>query len=188
MYKEGKKMAPPPPTQTLTQLFFNYLDPRKFMFWMIFVVILLIGAAVYGYYTFYLPSALARNFNDLSNKNPIANGQGGGGDILIYFFSVDWCPHCKTAKPEWQTFSDNYDDAEINGYTIRCMSKDCTDDSDAAVQDMVQKYQIEGYPTIKMVKEGKTIDFDAKVTNGNLEKFVTNMVGPADSKVDRKQG
>ena len=78
----------PLPTLTLTQIFFNYLDPRKFMFWLIFVFILLIAAAIYGFYTYYIPSASARNFNDLSNKRPIANGQGGGGDILIYFFHL----------------------------------------------------------------------------------------------------
>jgi len=178
----------PPPTQTLTQLFFNYLDPRKFMFWMIFVVILFIAAAVYGYYNFYQPSASARNFNDLSNKKPVANGQGGGGDVLIYFFHVDWCPHCKTAAPEWKTFSDNYDSAEINGYTIRCMDTECTNDKDASIQDIIQRFAIEGYPTIKMVKDGKTIDFDAKVTNGNLEKFVENMIGHLDSKIDKNQG
>jgi len=189
VYKEDQKNTMAPlPTQTLTQLFFNYLDPRKSFFWIGFVVILLIVAAVYGYYTFYLPTAFARNFNDLSNKKPIANGQGGGGDVLIYFFHVDWCPHCKTALPEWNTFSSNYDDAEINGYTVRCMDKDCTKDSDPAIKEMIQKFEIEGYPTIKMVKDGKTIDFDAKVTNGNLEKFVANMVGPLDSKVDKKQG
>ena len=178
----------PLPTQTLTQLFFNYLDPRKFMFWIIFVFILLIAAAVYGYYTFYLPTKFARNYNDLSNKKPIANGQGGGGDVLVYFFHVDWCPHCKTAAPEWKTFSDNYDGAEINGYNIRCMNTECTNDKDPAITDMIQKYEIEGYPTIKMVKDGKTIDFDAKVTNGNLEKFVENMVGPLGAKIDQKQG
>lgn len=178
----------PLPTLTLTQIFFNYLDPRKFMFWLIFVFILLIAAAIYGFYTYYIPSASARNFNDLSNKRPIANGQGGGGDILIYFFHVEWCPHCKTASPEWKTFSSNYDDKEVNGYTIRCMDTDCTKDSDPSIQDIIQRFAIEGYPTIKMVKEGKTIDFDAKVTNVNLEKFVENMVGPLDMEIDKKQG
>ena len=177
----------PLPTPTLTQLFFNYLDPRKSMFWIIFVVILLIGAAIYGYYTFYLPGAISRNFNDLSNKRPIPNGQGGGGDVLIYFFHVDWCPHCKTAAPEWKTFSSNYNDDEKNGYTIRCIDMDCTNDKDPAVQEMIQRYAIEGYPTIKMVKDGKTIDFDAKVTENNLKKFLENMVGPLNSKEDQKQ-
>lgn len=178
----------PLPTQTLTQLFFNYLDPRKFMFWMIFVFILLVAAAIYGYYAFYLPSAMARNFNDLSNKKPISNGQGGGEDVLIYFFHVDWCPHCKTAAPEWKTFFDNYHNVEKNGYMIRCMEMDCTKDDDPAVAEMIQKFEIEGYPTIKMVKEGKTIEFDAKVTNNNLKQFIENMVGPLNSKEDHKQG
>ena len=170
-------MAPQPPTLPLTQIFLNYLDPRKLMFWTIFFVILIIGAAIYGYYIYYLPSVKSRNFSDLSNKRPVENGKGGGGDILVYFFHVDWCPHCKTASPEWKTFSDNYDGLEVNGYTLRCINKDCTNDKDASVQDLIQKHKIEGYPTIKMIKDNKTIDFDAKVTNSNLEKFIENMVG-----------
>ena len=170
-------------TPTLTQLFFSYLDPRKSLIWIIFFVILAISVAIYGYYQFYLPVANGRNFNNLANKKPTANGlPGAGGDVLIYFFHVDWCPHCKTAAPEWKTFSDNYNGAEANGYTIKCINKDCTEDSNPEIQELIQTHKIEGYPTIKMIKDGKTIDFDAKVTNHFLEQFVINMVGPMASK------
>ena len=169
-------------TPTLTQQFFAYLDPRKSIIWLIFFVILAIFAAIYGYYHFYLPVANGRNFNNLSNKKPVANGlPGAGGDVLIYFFHADWCPHCKTAAPEWKTFSDKYNGAETNGYTIRCIDKNCTKDDNAEVQELIQTHKIEGYPTIKMIKDGKTIDFDAKVTNHFLEQFVINMVGPLNS-------
>ena len=24
--------------------------------------------------------------------------------VTLYFFGVEWCPHCKHAKPEWDAF------------------------------------------------------------------------------------
>ena len=105
----------------------------------------------------------------------------------LLFFSTDWCPHCSTASPEWSTFSNNFDGADINGYTIRCIDVNCTDDSNPETQDLIQEYSVQGYPTIKMLKNGKTIDFDAKVTNNFLEQFIINMVGPLKSRVDQNQ-
>lgn len=163
---------------SLTQLFFQFLNPRKLMFWMILFGILCILSAIYGYYQFYLPMANAKRFNDLSNKKVVGGGEGGGSDVTIYFFHVDWCPHCKTAAPEWQAFLDNYNNKEVNGYILRCISQDCTNDTDQNVQSMISQYNIVGYPTIKMVKDGQTIDLDATVNKYNLEQFVINMVGP----------
>ena len=53
---------------------------------------------------------------------------------------------------------------------------DCTDDTDPKIIEYMETYKIQGYPTIKMVKENKIIDFDAKVTSTALESFVSNMV------------
>jgi len=133
-----------------------------------------IFAGVYGYTNFYLPWLSSKRYSDVANTDPTANGNGG--DVTIYFFSADWCPHCKTATPEWQNFSHNYNGKEVNGYVISCVNINCSNDKDPKVVEYVKKYKIEGYPTIKMVKENKVIDFDAKVTNSALESFVENMV------------
>jgi hypothetical protein len=47
---------------------------------------------------------------------------------------------------------------------------------------MISQYNIAGYPTIKMIKDGQTIDLDATVNKYNLEQFVINMVGPLQNK------
>ena len=187
-------MAPPVPTLTLTQTFLNFLDPRRMTIWLLLFILLMILAIVYGYYNMYIPYVKSKKFGDLSNKKGISNGQGDGSDILIYFFHVDWCPHCKTAAPEWKTFSNNYDGEEVNGYVVRCIDMDCTcvdmDSGDcdqnevAKMKELIQDFDIQGYPSVKMVKSGKTIDFDAKVTNHFLEQFVENMIGPLNSKMD----
>jgi thiol-disulfide isomerase/thioredoxin len=161
----------------LTQIVSNYLNPKKPMIWMIILIVLFIVASVYGYKKYFLPWLQSRKDGDVTNVNPKKGGESGGGEVKIYFFFANWCPHCKTAKPEWEQFSKNYNHKEIGNYTILCIQMDCTEDPPKPeIADMIKKYDIQGYPTIKMVKDGKVIDFDAKVTNSALEQFVKNMV------------
>ena len=50
----------------------------------------------------------------------------------------------------------------------------CTEETQE-IEDAIEKYNIKGYPTIKMSKYDKTIEFDAKITYSALEKFVQMM-------------
>jgi thiol-disulfide isomerase/thioredoxin len=159
---------------SIKNIFFSFINPRKQAIWMIILVIIFISASIYGYQKFYLPWVSSKKYSDVANTDPTANANGG--DVIIYFFSADWCPHCKTALPEWKNFSHNYNGKEVNGYEISCVNIDCTDDKDTEVMEYIKKYEIQGYPTIKMLKGDKIIDFDAKVTNTSLESFVKNMV------------
>ena len=159
---------------SIKNIFFSYLNPRKKIIWVVIIVLIFLFASIYGYNHFYLPWLSSKKYSDVANTNPSASGNGG--DVKIYFFSVEWCPHCKTALPEWQNFSHNYNGKEINGYVINCINIDCTNDKDTKIVEYMETYKIQGYPTIKMVKENKIIDFDAKVTSSALESFVTNMV------------
>mgnify|MGYP000589437578 FL=1 len=41
---------------------------------------------------------------------------------------------------------------------------------------MINKYEIESYPTVKMVKDKNTIEFDSKISASTLEHFVNSML------------
>lgn len=149
----------------------------------VFVIFLLIAYYVYLY--IYLPYQKKNKMGDVANstqQRKIAN---------IFFFYVDWCPHCKTAKPEWNNFKIQYNNTEVNGYTIKCYDINCTEDNGTIditdmpaetngiikttptkIADLIRKYNIEGYPTIKMLKDDYTIDYEAKITEESLDKFV----------------
>ena len=140
----------------------------------ILVVILLIVfllAATYVYNNYYVkPMKKKENkFTDVANANKRAN------EVMIYFFNVDWCPHCKTAKPEWDKFAKIYHGKEQGAYVIKCVNYNCTDEN-AEVIRMINKYNIESYPTVKMLKDNQTIEFDSKITEYTLEQFVNTMV------------
>ena len=90
-------------------------------------------------------------------------------------FTVDWCPHCKTAIPEWEQVKEVYEGKSLNGYNIIFTEVNCTSES-PDVEKMMNEYKIEGYPTIKMLKDGQVIEYDAKPTKETLIKFINTVI------------
>jgi thiol-disulfide isomerase/thioredoxin len=90
-------------------------------------------------------------------------------------FYVDWCPHCKTAKPEWESLKTEYESKSINGYTVNFTEYNCTNES-AETTQLMDKYSIEGYPTIKLVKDNQIIEYDAKPTKSTMEQFLNTVL------------
>ena len=145
----------------------NYIKPYYFRFLTVTILLIFIVVGYYAYNIFYVKSQ--------SKFSNIANNNDREEDAIIYLFHVDWCPHCKKAMPEWNKFSAKYEGKQINGYTIKCIDMDCTNESPDIIS-AINKYSIESYPTIKMIKDGKTIEFDSKITETSLESFVNTML------------
>jgi thiol-disulfide isomerase/thioredoxin len=93
----------------------------------------------------------------------------------LLFFYVDWCPHCKTAKPAWNDLKSEYENRTINGYKVIFTDIDCTNET-AEVSQMMDQYKIEGYPTIKLLKDGQVIEYDAKPSKDTLEQFLKTVL------------
>ena len=95
----------------------------------------------------------------------------------ILFFHTDWCPHCKKALPIWKDFVSTYDQTIINGYTINCINGaagiDCDDPKST---EIIEKYNITKFPTLKLIKDDITINFDANITSENMTKFVNTVL------------
>jgi thiol-disulfide isomerase/thioredoxin len=89
----------------------------------------------------------------------------------LLFFYTEWCPHCTSAKPEWNAFKAQYKDTQVNGYTLLFNDINCTKETPES-ESMMEKYKVEGYPTIKLLFNNRVVDFDAKPTKANLTQFV----------------
>jgi len=138
----------------------------------IFVLVaLVIGVVIYYGYT-YLSKKFKVGYKE--NNENISSG-GSNGECELLFFSTSWCPYCKTAKPIWEEVKNEYKDRTVNGNTIIFTDVDCTNES-PEVAKMMDRYKIEGFPTIKLIKGGQVIDFDAKVTKENLEQFINTAI------------
>jgi thiol-disulfide isomerase/thioredoxin len=90
-------------------------------------------------------------------------------------FYVDWCPHCKSAKPAWNDLKAEYENKAINGYKVIFTEVDCTNET-AEVSQLMDQYKIEGYPTIKLLKDAQVIEYDAKPTKDTLVQFLKTVL------------
>lgn len=99
----------------------------------------------------------------------------------IHFFNVDWCPHCTKAKPEWVDFYTKYHDKQVGNYVVNCVGGekglDCTDPSVPEVNDAIARFDVEHYPTVKMVKDNEVYDFDTRVSSTSLAQFIQATLG-----------
>lgn len=139
----------------------------------IFLVILFfIGIGIYIY-----TSQMKNKFNtsySANNEHTYGNnGKTAEAELLLFY--VDWCPHCKTAKPVWEELKSDYENKTINGYTVIFTEVNCTNET-PEIEKMVNTYKIEGYPTIKLLKDGQVIEYDAKPTKATLEQFLNTVL------------
>ena len=137
------------------------------------VVVLFIGIAVYYYYHYVSPS-LKPEYNP-NNEHLASSDSNNGKSAELLLFYVDWCPHCKTAKPAWDEIKTQYENKTINGYKVIFTEINCTEET-AEVEEMMNKYSIEGFPTIKLLKDGQIVEYDAKPTKSTLEQFLNTVL------------
>jgi thiol-disulfide isomerase/thioredoxin len=140
----------------------------------VLVVLLLIAIVTYGY-IYYTKNTKKENFQDNNEINTTSNNNNNKKTATLYLFSADWCPHCKKAEPEWNAFYDEYNDKEINGYIMNLQKINCTNETTESRQ-LMTKYNVEGFPTVIMVKDGETISFDAPVKTSTLTQFCYTML------------
>jgi thiol-disulfide isomerase/thioredoxin len=145
--------------------FSDIISNQRF-FLMLFIALIFIIAAVYVYNNNVKPRIDA---DYVANKEFLKKGSGeeGGQTLDLIYFYTTWCPHCKNSKPEWNKFRDKMENKEINGYTINFLEVDCEKDEKEA-----NKYNIEGYPTIKLLKGSSVIEYDAKPDSKTLSQFI----------------
>jgi thiol-disulfide isomerase/thioredoxin len=141
------------------------------------IMILVIILAIIGYvmYKSYIEPTMNPSYKANREQVPVGSGASANKEAEIMLFYTDWCPHCKTAKPEWEQVKAEYDGKQIHGYTIIFTEVNCTNDS-PDVEKMMNTYKVEGYPTIKLVKDNQIIDYDAKPSKATLTQFLNTVV------------
>jgi len=159
----------PKPTLELLPSFYGGGMSRGFMILAILLSIIVVGVCIYFFY--YLPVPSSKTGYQQGGSN---NGNSTSQAELLFFYT-DWCPHCKTAKPVWNDIKSEYENKTINGYTVVFTDVNCTEEN-AEVEKMMNQYNIEGYPTIKLLKDGQVIEYDAKPTRETLEQFLNTVL------------
>lgn len=82
--------------------------------------------------------------------------------VVIYFFYVDWCPHCTRAKPAVEEVQQQY--ANNNAVEIRAVNCEAPEN-----KELVQQNGVNAYPTVK-ADNGN--EMESAVNTENLVAFV----------------
>lgn len=139
----------------------------------VLVIIAAIGAIFYYIIKNDMIPGLNKFFSSAHGTTPAPDGIGSNDDKVaqLFLFKVEWCPHCKTAKPVFDEVEKDLGGRQINGYNVVFKTVDCEADPDLA-----DKFKIEGYPTIKMVKDGQVIEYDAKPEKDKIKEFLSTVL------------
>lgn len=138
------------------------------------IVVCIIFAILAGlYYFYYVAPQMKTKYKPNSEQIPLDAARNNEAELL--FFYADWCPHCKTAKPIWNDLKSEYQNKTINGYQVVFTEINCSEET-AEVEKMMNKYNVEGYPTIKLLKDGQIIEYDAKPSKDTLTQFLNTVL------------
>jgi thiol-disulfide isomerase/thioredoxin len=147
----------------ITKLIQQVKTNNKFIGIMLVVLVCIIAAAF-----------ISRKYL-LPKVNAIQNSMSGAsdGDVEgmatgptdVYFFNVEWCPHCKTAKPEWDKLvKANEGDGQYKFHNIDCEKS----------SDLAKQFKVESYPTILKDNQGVISEYKKKPSESELQAFIDN--------------
>lgn len=134
-------------------------------------VLFAIIAAVLSVVAFFIVKQMnvnTRNIDD-PNKETIDSQIENDKKATLYYFTASWCPVSKKVKPEWDRFVKDNKNRKFNGYTIDYKVVDCEEETELA-----DKYDIQGYPTVKLVHGNNVVEYDANVRYETLKQFLNS--------------
>ena len=153
--------------EQLKEMVSNIVYSKKFLL-VIFMAALLTVLAFF-IYNYYVAPRLNPTF--VENKELMGVDSMDINEVDIYYFFTEWCPHCKKARPIWDNLKEQYNDKIFNGKTLHFKEVNCEENEKIADQ-----FNIEGYPTIKLVKGNQVVDYDAKPDAASLKEFLQTSV------------
>lgn len=139
----------------------------------IIAFVLAIGIAVV-FLKPHLESYFGRKSSEYEENVDLSNDVNGRTAIL-YFFYATWCPHSRSALPEWDKIVDKYTNKNINGYLLQLIPVDSTNET-AENAELMNNFNVDGFPTLKLVKDDAIIEFNAKANFDNIDKFLTSVL------------
>ena len=92
-------------------------------------------------------------------------------DKTLVMFYADWCGHCKKLKPVWDETSKEVNANEDSG--VKMVKVNCGDPGkNDKHKYIMKKYEIAGYPTIKLIQGDKVEEYNGNRTKDDMLKFL----------------
>ena len=146
----------------------------KNTFYYILIIILLIIA--YIIFNKYIYPKIRSDF--VMNKELIPHEKNKNNLITdaatVFFFKTEWCPYCNSSKREWNNFKryvKNLNETREEEDIITAIEIDCD-----SQEDICSKYNVETFPTIKIIHRNKEYIYDSKPETSLLIEFLNNII------------
>ena len=153
----------------LKSIIFN----KKFII-ILFVATVFLAVAFYVYNTYISPQM---DPDYVPNREFTDKAEDKLSDL--YFFTADWCPYSKKAKPIWDKLKKQYDGKSINNTHLRFIEMD-GEKNEKEMENFENKFlngkKIEGFPSIYMVKNDQVIEYEAKPNYEILKQFIESVL------------
>jgi thiol-disulfide isomerase/thioredoxin len=148
------------------RLYVDFIKPIDNTILIVIMSIIFLIAGYLGYKWFVQSTVENLGTADLANDN------NREGDAELIFFFADWCPHCNRAKPDWDNFKNSFNNKKVGLFNLTCTDVDCSEGN----SPLIQEYSVDGYPTVILKKDGERIDYDASISEDNLQQFITQFL------------
>lgn len=88
-------------------------------------------------------------------------------EIMIVKFYAPWCGYCKKLVPDWNKLEQGYHKKRVNGKVIYVLKVNCDE-----YPKIGESYQVQGYPTIKILTNSGDKDYEGPRNVSGMEKFL----------------
>ena len=82
----------------------------------------------------------------------------------LVWYKADWCGHCNRMKNDWAEVEAKVDKSKVDVKVVK--------DTDKGADKILQEKGVQGFPTIHLEKDGKTIPYEGPRTSKDILAFV----------------
>ena len=131
-------------------------------------------------FLFFVGSQASDSVIDYSNLSPDAfKAEIDSQDLILVKFYAPWCGHCKRLAPEYEEAAKKL---AAEDPAVPLAKVDCTNESGG--KDICGQYEVQGYPTVKIFRNGQASDYDGGRDADSIVKKMRSMAGPASKEYD----
>ena len=121
----------------------------------IFISILIVIMLYYKFSRNSTTNTDVKNIQNFSNKDNVPK---------IINFNTSWCYWSKKVQPVWEELTTSMKGKDIEVLDVKC-------DLDEN-RELCERYQVEGFPTIKLVIGNSILDYEGDRSLDDLKKFI----------------